>query len=793
MNASFQATYIGVGDFHEEKFDHMEVVIPFSDFQFPEMTPEVAGHCTYSFHVFPGSKLKSDSQSDLPMLLTLFVAGTFFLMALAFFMYDRFVQRRNSKIVSAAATSNAIVSSLFPSNVRERLFTEKDTGKQLKNSMHCTTSRLKTFLNGGEDGDETLALVSKPIADLFPNTTILFMDIAGFTAWSSTREPTQVFMLLETLYQAFDEIAKRRRVFKVETIGDSYVAVTGLPDPRKDHAIVMARFARDCLHKMHRLTKMLELTLGPDTADLDMRIGLHSGPVTAGVLRGERSRFQLFGDTMNTASRMESHGIVGRIQLSQETADLLIAAGKESWLKPREEKVVAKGKGEMQTYWLSENSSMDSSERGSDSGYGVDANDMEYAVVSARVSRLIDWNVEVLNQMLRQILARRQTNLSKTGTPHQVKPFVRGDGTVLEEVTEIITLREFDAATTKNQIDSDSIQLSKAAEAQLFDYVTTIASLYHENPFHNFAHASHVTMSVVKLMSRIVALPDIEYDSDDTDRASILHDHTNGITSDPLTQFACVFSALIHDVDHPGIPNSQIVKEKAPIVAQYKGQSIAEQNSVDVAWHLLMHERYGDLRATIYKDETEMKRFRQLVVNSVMATDVMDNDLKALRNGRWDKAFADSPAEEETQDIVNRKATIVIEHIIQASDVAHTMQHWNIYRKWNKNLFEEMTLAFQEGRAERDPLEFWYEGELGSFDFYIIPLAKKLKDCGVFGVSSDEYLNYAMKNRKEWERCGREIVAEMKEAATAKALVGSVLPTPLLEEPKFVSATASHA
>jgi class 3 adenylate cyclase len=107
-----------------------------------------------------------------------------------------------------------------------------------------------------------------------------------------------VFTLLETLYRAFDEIAKKRKVFKVETVGDCYVAVTGLPEPQKDHAVIMCRFARDCMLRMKSLTKKLEVTLGPDTVELNLRIGLHSGPVTAGVLRGERSRFQLFGDTM---------------------------------------------------------------------------------------------------------------------------------------------------------------------------------------------------------------------------------------------------------------------------------------------------------------------------------------------------------------------------------------------------------------------------------------------------------------------------------------------------------------
>ena len=87
----------------------------------------------------------------------------------------------------------------------------------------------------------------------------------------------------------------------------------------------------------------------------------------------------------------------------------------------------------------------------------------------------------------------------------------------------------------------------------------------------------------------------------------------------------------------------------------------------------------------------------------------------------------------------------------------------SVYRKWNENLFEENYRAFKEGRAEKDPSEFWAKGEIGFFDFYIIPLARKLKDCGVFGVSSGEFLDYAMKNREEWANKGEAVTAEMKE------------------------------
>ena len=293
--------------------------------------------------------------------------------------------------------------------------------------------------------------------------------------------------------------------------------------------------------------------------------------------------------------------------------------------------------------------------------------------------------------------------------------------------------------------------------------------MYPENPFHNFEHASHVTMSVTKLLSRIVAPSDMDFTNNAQARAK-LHDHTYGITSDPLTQFACVFSALIHDVDHPGVSNATLVAEGNKLMKMYGDKSLAEQNSVDQAWDLLMKDDYQPLVALLCQEESELSRLRQLVVNSVMATDIMDPDLKKLRNARWEKAFHNTNIEnnDRSREAINRKATIVIEHLIQASDVAHTMQHWNVYTKWNARLFKEMYKAYLEGRSgAMDPSVFWAKGEIGFFDLYIIPLAKKLKDCGVFGVSSDEYLQYAISNRNEWEEKGQvmteRIIKEVRE------------------------------
>jgi len=252
-------------------------------------------------------------------------------------------------------------------------------------------------------------------------------------------------------------------------------------------------------------------------------------------------------------------------------------------------------------------------------------------------------------------------------------------------------------------------------------------------------------MSVNKLLSRIVT-PDLRAPENFKNLrkgrdvvAAEIHNFTHGITSDPMGVFAIVFSALIHDVDHQGISNAQLIKEEPEMGNHYRNRSVAEQNSLDVAWDILMSEPFKKLRKYIFETKNEMMRFRQLIVNVVLATDIFDKELGQLRKDRWQRAFHGDGR--LSQSLVNdMRATIVMEHIIQASDVSHTMQHWHVYQKWNRKLFEELYQAWKAGRMGANPAEFWYNGELGFFDNYIIPLAKKLRECNVFGVSSDEYL-----------------------------------------------------
>jgi 3'5'-cyclic nucleotide phosphodiesterase len=112
------------------------------------------------------------------------------------------------------------------------------------------------------------------------------------------------------------------------------------------------------------------------------------------------------------------------------------------------------------------------------------------------------------------------------------------------------------------------------------------------------------------------------------------------VTGDPLTQFAIVFAALIHDVDHPGVSNAQLVSEQHGLVTKYDGKSVAEQHSIDVAWNELLQPEYDALKSCIFETPSDSARFRQIAVNIVMATDLFDQDLKSMREACWNKAFS---------------------------------------------------------------------------------------------------------------------------------------------------------
>lgn len=179
------------------------------------------------------------------------------------------------------------------------------------------------------------------IADKLEEVTILFADVVGFTELSVTKNAGEVVLLLDGIFQNCDKLAKECGVEPIKTIGDAYMAATGLPEPQHDHLERMLNFSlamieaiRDLKYKMMR--------------EIDIRVGLHTGPVVAGVIGQSHLAYDVWGDTVNTASRMESNGVPGRVHVSKEVYE---KANKDFEFEERGT-IFVKGKGPMKTYFL---------------------------------------------------------------------------------------------------------------------------------------------------------------------------------------------------------------------------------------------------------------------------------------------------------------------------------------------------------------------------------------------------------------------------------------------------------
>lgn len=188
---------------------------------------------------------------------------------------------------------------------------------------------------------EQLKQTQSTIAESFAEATVLFADIVNFTAISAHRSPIEMVSLLNHIFSAFDQLAEIHQLEKIKTIGDSYMAVGGIPLPRADHAEAVADMALD----MQTAITKFNVETGES---FSIRIGISTGPVVAGVIGTKKFIYDLWGDTVNTASRMESHGIPGEIQVTQATYGSL----QDKYHFQERGSIPIKGKGEMLTYLL---------------------------------------------------------------------------------------------------------------------------------------------------------------------------------------------------------------------------------------------------------------------------------------------------------------------------------------------------------------------------------------------------------------------------------------------------------
>jgi adenylate cyclase len=182
---------------------------------------------------------------------------------------------------------------------------------------------------------------TQTIADQFSQASILFADVVDFTPFSERLPPADVVGVLDHLFSHFDALAERYRLEKIKTIGDCYMVAAGVPIPRPDHAQALALMALDMLEAMRSSDEVGHL-------GLELRVGINSGPVVAGVIGRKRFLYDLWGDAVNTASRMESHGASGRIQITRATYELL---ADDFECEPRGT-ISVKGKGEMEVWYV---------------------------------------------------------------------------------------------------------------------------------------------------------------------------------------------------------------------------------------------------------------------------------------------------------------------------------------------------------------------------------------------------------------------------------------------------------
>ena len=217
----------------------------------------------------------------------------------------------------------------------ERAMMEKLKAEQEKSEallLNILPGAIATRLKQGE----------QVIADNFADVTVMFADLVNFTELSAQLAPPELVALLNRIFSTFDQLADRYNLEKIKTIGDAYLVVGGLPTPRPDHVESVAEMA------LAMQKAIAQFTVSPAQPTLTMRIGINTGPVGAGVIGIKKFAYDLWGDTVNTASRMESLGLPGHIQVTETVYERL----KDKYhLEPRGA-IDVKGKGAMMTYFL---------------------------------------------------------------------------------------------------------------------------------------------------------------------------------------------------------------------------------------------------------------------------------------------------------------------------------------------------------------------------------------------------------------------------------------------------------
>jgi PAS domain S-box-containing protein len=261
----------------------------------------------------------------------------------AVFEFESLVYRKDGSIIWVSENARAVRDStgalLYYEGTISDITARKVSQEALRYQQEQADQLLLNILP--QPIAERLKRYPSIIADTFDAVSVLFADIVGFTEFSARTSPAELVIVLNLIFSKFDQLAERHGLEKIKTIGDAYMVVAGLPTPRPDHAIAIADMALDMQAEM--------VKIGEQTGEaFKLRIGINSGPVTAGVIGIKKFFYDLWGDTVNVASRMESQGVDGAIQVTAATYELL----GDKYLFEERGVICVKGKGDMSAYLL---------------------------------------------------------------------------------------------------------------------------------------------------------------------------------------------------------------------------------------------------------------------------------------------------------------------------------------------------------------------------------------------------------------------------------------------------------
>lgn len=257
--------------------------------------------------------------------------------------FESLVYRKNRSVIWISETVRAVRDAygqlLYYEGTVEEITKRKVAQEALRYQQEQTEHLLLNILP--EPIAQRLKMAESTIADSFAQVTVLFADIVGFTQLSTQIPPAELVELLNKIFSAFDQLAEQHELEKIKTIGDAYMVVGGLPVPRTDHAAAIAQMALDMLQEIARFKTA-------DGNSFSIRIGINTGPVVAGVIGIKKFIYDLWGDTVNIASRMESQGLPDCIQVTEATYELL----RDQYHFVTRGVIDVKGKGKMTTYLL---------------------------------------------------------------------------------------------------------------------------------------------------------------------------------------------------------------------------------------------------------------------------------------------------------------------------------------------------------------------------------------------------------------------------------------------------------